>query len=130
MAEIKIDFGLNIAASTPIDKRMVVNKLSDLYTTPSDTFTYVYAGLTVAVLNTTETAIVDSETDETTYKYDTGGISLWVLKNTAPYESGTTITLSRDNFTKYWQRVGNNESTGPDTPGGNATIMWDDLDQD
>lgn len=123
MAEIKLDYGLNIATKAPVDKRMVVDKLSDLYT--KSTFDYVYAGLVVSVLNSEETAVEDPETHEITYTYNTGKVTLWQLTNVEPYNFGSTIELNRDNFKQYWQEIGAGNSSETSN-----NIAWDDLDLD
>lgn len=114
MAEIKLDYGLNIAAKVPVDKRIVVNSLADLYN--KSTFDYVYAGLTVSVLNSVETEEADVYGP---------GTSLWILADVAPYEFGSTIELSKENFTTYWQKV-----NGSSNEEANGVIYWWDLDAD
>lgn len=85
----KFNDGIRLYGQTPIDDRIVVSTVNDLYITTSgatnhDLYGRAYNGLVVSAADTGE---------------------LYVCLNADPYTPGNVTTVNRQNFYDYWLQV-------------------------
>ena len=82
--------GISVAAGKPLDDRLVLNSVEDLYINSSTRnagtavlYKIAYTGMPVIIANNGNPYVV-------------------LLKNSAPYENGATAEVNASNYTTYW----------------------------